>query len=151
MHALMDQTAPLIADEAEATIAATAAERLKALAVAGQDINVRVNERADIVLPLPARAVELIYRILESMAHNVPVSVIPHDAEFTTQQAADYLNVSRPFLVKLLDDGAIDHRKVGRHRKVRFADVLAYQEQSRQRRRAALADLAAEEKRLGLT
>ena len=114
MLALLDQTEPVVADEAEATIAKTAAERLKAVADARQDIKIVVQNKPDIIVPLPARAVELIHRVLMAMADGTPISVIPHEAELTTQQAADFLNVSRPFLVKLLDDKKIAHRVVGR-------------------------------------
>lgn len=103
-----------------------------------------------IVVPLPARAVALIAQLLESMAEQVPVSIIPHEAELTTQQAADYLNVSRPFLVGLIDRGQIAHRMVGSHRRIRFGDLLAFELRSRKEREEALADLASEAKKLGL-
>lgn len=151
MLALLDQTTePLVADEAEAVIARAAAEKLKAVAEARQDIKVVVKDNPKIVVPLPARAVELIFRVLESMGQRVPISVIPHEAELTTQQAADYLNVSRPHLISLLDKGEIDHRMVGRHRRVRFGALLDYERKSREHRKAALEEMAAEARRLNL-
>lgn len=152
MLALMDQADPFVADEAEATIAKAATEKLRAVADAGQDISIVVQDRDQprVVVPLPARAVELIVRLLDSMSHRVPVSIIPHEAELTTQQAADYLNVSRPYLVGLLDRGEIDHRVVGRHRRVRFGDLLAYERKSRESRRDAMNRMAEEARRLNL-
>lgn len=67
-------------------------------------------------LTVPRGAVELLARILAHMAAGQGVSVVPSNAEFTTQQAADMLNVSRPFLIGLLDGGDIEYRKVGKHR-----------------------------------
>ncbi len=134
MLALLDQAAPVIADEAEAIIAKTAAERLKAVVETRQDIKVVVSSKPDIIVPLPARAVDLIYRVLSSMAEGIPISVIPHEAELTTQQAADFLNVSRPFLIKLLDDKKISHRMVGRHRRVKVGDLIVFEKTSRRER-----------------
>ena len=151
MLALLDQSdGPFIADEAEATIARVAAERLKAVSKAKQNIKILVQDDPKILVPLPARAVELIISVLGAMAERMPISIIPHEAELTTQQAADFLNVSRPFLTKLMDAGEINHRLVGRHRRVRFADLYAYARKSEEKRLSALADLHAEEKRLKL-
>jgi excisionase family DNA binding protein len=152
MLALLDQIEPFVADPAEAAIAKHAAEKLKVVAEAKQDITMVVQDHdaPKVVVPLPARAVELIHRILESMSHRVPVSVIPHEAELTTQQAAEYLNVSRPYLVGLLEKGEIDFRRVGRHRRVRFADLLTYEKKSRVARRQALDVMAEEARRLEL-
>lgn len=153
MLALFDQThAPIVADEAEAVIARTAAERLRAVADAGSDVQITVDGKADckIVVPLPARAVAVIQQILEAMANRTPMSLIPHDAELTTQQAADYLNVSRPYLIKRLEAGELDYRKVGSHRRIRFADLLRYEQHSREDQSAALAEMAEDTRRLGL-
>jgi len=66
---------------------------------------------------------------------------ILHNRELTTQQAADILNVSRRFLVKLLDEGAIPYIKVGSHRRIRFKDLIIYQEQRKVMRRQGLKEL----------
>lgn len=150
MFALMDQTEPLVADETEATIAKAAVQKLKAVSDAGQDVRITFEDNAKVVVPLPARALELIVRILESMAERVPISVIPHEAELTTQQAADFLNVSRPFLVGLLDRGLIEYRMVGTHRRVRYGDLLRYEAQSKKARRAAIDAMVEESRRLDL-
>jgi excisionase family DNA binding protein len=98
---------------------------------------------------VPRGAVELLARILAHMAAGKGVSVIPADAELTTQQAADLLNVSRPFLIKLLDDGKIEYRKVGKHRRVRAESLLAYKRADDQRRREVADELAALDQEMG--
>ena len=130
MLTLLDQAhGPLIADEAEAVIARKAADRLRAVVQANESVEITVDGKQDtkIIVPLPARAVSLIQEVLEAMAKRTPVSLIPHDAELTTQQAADYLNVSRPYLVKRLEEGKLPFRKVGSHRRIRFSDLIAYE------------------------
>jgi excisionase family DNA binding protein len=150
MLALLDQAEPIVADEAEAAIAKTAADRLAATASAGQSVELVLHEQPNVVVPLPARAVKVVLTVLRAMAERRPISVIPHEAELTTQQAADYLNVSRPFLINLIDRGEIPHRMVGRHRRVRFADLVAFERTSAEKRKQALAEMAAEARRLAL-
>ena len=77
-------------------------------------------------IELPTGAVSLLAHALEAMAAGRGVTLVPEHAELTTVQAAELLNVSRPYLIKLLDEKAIPHRKVGRHRRVRLEDVMAY-------------------------
>jgi excisionase family DNA binding protein len=102
-------------------------------------------------LVVPRPAVELLAKVLAHMAAGRGVSVVPSHAELTTQQAADMLNVSRPFLIGLLDAGEIDYRKVGKHRRVSVASLLDYLRADDQSRRGAADDLAALTQRMGLT
>ena len=95
-------------------------------------------------LELPSGAVALLMEILEAMAAGRGLVLIPENAELTSVQAADVLNVSRPFLIKLLEDNVLPHRKVGKHRRVRMEDVMAYKAKIDRDRETVLDQLARE-------
>ncbi|ALR19126.1 MULTISPECIES: helix-turn-helix domain-containing protein [Sphingomonadaceae] len=95
-------------------------------------------------IELPAGAVSLLMDILDAMAAGRGVTIIPEDAELTTVQAADMLNVSRTFLINLLDTGVIPHRKVGTHRRIRMEDLMAYKARDDRDRETVLDELARE-------
>ena len=101
-------------------------------------------------ISVPRPAFELFVEILAQMANGNAVTVVPVHAELTTQQAAELLNVSRPYFVRLLEDGKIPCRKVGTRRRVRFADLLTYKGIEEARQKTALDDLTAEAEKLGL-
>jgi excisionase family DNA binding protein len=104
---------------------------------------VRVVDDADgEQLVVPRGAVELLARVLAHMANGHSVSVVPAHAELTTQQAAELLNVSRPYLIGLLEAGEIEYRKVGTHRRVLAGSVLGYKHRDDLRRRSAADELA---------
>ena len=77
-------------------------------------------------LTLPPSAERALLQVLEEMGRGRAITVTPVDAELSTQQAADILNVSRPYVAKLVDEGALPARKVGLHRRLHLSDVLAY-------------------------
>lgn len=94
------------------------------------------------VTELPDSVFSLLERIIEVLARGDAITVVPVGKELTTQQAADILNVSRQYLVRLLDDGRIPFRKTGTHRRVRMEDLLAYKRQRDRDRMASLGDLS---------
>ena len=75
---------------------------------------------------LPTSALRLLVDVLSELAEGNAVKVVPIHAELTTQEAADMLNVSRPHLVKLLESGALAFHKTGKHRRIRFADLMVF-------------------------
>jgi excisionase family DNA binding protein len=101
-------------------------------------------------VPIPAPVLDLVQGILVQMAQGNAVTLVPVHAELTTQQAADLLNVSRPFLIERLAQGEIPLSKVGTHGRIRLADLMAYKHAIDQQRAAALDELAARAEELGM-
>ncbi len=101
-------------------------------------------------ISIPAPAFRLLNEILTEMAKGNAVTLIPVHAELTTQQAADLLNVSRPFLVEQLEKGAIPFRKVGTHRRIPFKELMAYRQTMDRNRLKALDALSAQAQELNM-
>lgn len=136
---------PVVPTEADVALAQESSRALAPIATTGLgevQIRFRQAKGSTQAVALPQAAVRLLMDILTHMAQGQAVTLIPVHAELTTQQAADMLNVSRPFLVKLLEEGQLPYRKVGTHRRVLFRDVLAFKQRSDDRRREALRALA---------
>jgi len=104
----------------------------------------------EVEVHLPGQAMALLLEVLGQMAAGNAVTVVPVHAELTARQAAQILNVSRPYLIGLLDAGKIPHRRVGTHRRIRLTDLMAYKKQDDARRDEALAELTRQSQELGL-
>lgn len=137
--------------EADALLARESSRRL-ATHRFGRRSSVRIqlvdNDKEAETVAVPASALRLFLHLLIEMSQGNAVTLIPTHAELTTQQAADLLNVSRPYLVKLLGEGKIPCRTVGKYRRVRFDDLMAYKRKDDEARAKVLDQLTAEAQEL---
>lgn len=138
-------TAPVIANPAERD----ALERVGGLFQADESTPTLVGPDGESI-ELPASLYAVLRQVVPALLDGQAVSIAPVDQELTTNQAADLLNVSRPYLIKVLERGDLPFHMVGTHRRMRLGDVLDYQAIRDARRREALAELARESQRLGL-
>ena len=115
-----------------------------------EPVDIEVSDHVLVRLKLPAKIFKLLNVILGMMAEGRAFSLIPEDSEHSTQQAADMLNVSRPFLIKLLNAGKIPFKKVGTHRRILIEDLIAYTKIMETNREKALHALAKQAQELDL-
>ena len=135
--------------EDEAQLAAES--RRKIAAIHGHDENAKLClYDGDQKIIVPVAAIHLLEGILTHMAQGNAVTLVPIGHTLTTQQAADMLNVSRPYFVKLLESGKIEFTKVGRHRRIKYQDLLDYMKEVDKKSRQALDELAAQAQELGM-
>jgi excisionase family DNA binding protein len=154
MAALTSDAIPTVAPSKADTALALESTRQLATQKLGRKTSVRMqlvaegedNEAVDV----PASAFRLFVRMLTEMSQGNSITLIPTHAELTTQQAADLLNVSRPYVVKLLDEGKMPSRTVGKFRRVRFDDLMEYKQKDDEYRRKVLDQLTAEAQELGM-
>lgn len=138
--------------EVDAQVANRAARRIRDYLQSNpgeQTITVEVEVGEDEALVVPRPAAVLLAQVLGMLAQGLGVRIMPDRAMLTTQQAADALNVSRPYLIALLERGDIPYTKVGTHRRVAFGDLLEYKRKDDKERRAAAADLTTLSDELG--
>ena len=140
----LDRFAPFIPSDEDKAQAAESIRRLSRHVRKPHKLTLQVKGQRgpDAELVLSAGAVKLLGTILTEIARGNSVAAVVVQAELTSQQAADLLNVSRPYLIKLLDQGKIPHHKSGSHRRIALKDVLDYKRTADQRREAVLAELA---------
>ncbi len=131
-------------DEESAALARTSAQELVQLLRERPD-----SDRARVTLDgrdliLPRQALTLLRDVLTDMAQGHAITIVPTHAELTTQQAANLLNVSRPYLVKLLESGDVPFTKTGAHRRIRYQDVVEYKDRQFTESKRLLAELASQ-------
>ena len=126
-------TPPVVPSAKDVEVARDSSRLLAACIGRGKTATLRVIDgKQDITVPVSA--LRLLVDILAQMARGNAVTIVPYHAELTTQQAADFLQVSRPHLVGLLERGDLPYRKVGTHRRIEFKDLVSYRERSRVKR-----------------
>ncbi|MBS0213753.1 MAG: excisionase family DNA-binding protein [Proteobacteria bacterium] len=133
----------------ESELARTSSRLLAACIGHGPTARLRVIDGKQ-TIEVPVAALRMLVDILANMAAGNAMSLVPIHAELTTQEAADFLNVSRPYLIGVLDRGELPHHKVGTHRRVYFRDLLAYREAQLKANKAGLAELTRLSQELGL-
>lgn len=131
------------ARESSRTLAKYASQERVTMTVTGEN-----GESEDIVLP--GHLMEMLIKILTVTSQGKAINIMPINSELTTQEAANMMNVSRPHIVKLLDQDTIAHHKVGSHRRIYLKDLLEYMEKNRSARSEALDELTALSQDLGL-
>lgn len=154
----MALTTPRLPTDAEIVQAREASRQLARLLPEGGDeptarapaLRLVTGDKPHEVISLPSGALRPLADMLNQLGQGRAVTVLPQNAELTTQEAADYLNVSRPYVVSLIEQNKLPARKVGTRRRVAVDDLLRYDEQQRAQQRAALDELARIDQELGL-
>lgn len=100
-------------------------------------------------LQIPSRALELLNEILKAMSQGTPISIVPIATEVTTQKAAEILGCSRPHLVKLLENGELDFIKIGRHRRIKFEDLVHFKQKMKAEQKRRLIEMMNGDEELG--
>lgn len=142
---VVKESEPIFAPKSDATIMKQLDEELAQNQGVAKLVTLQGSE-----IRLPYSILKALMEVVHEMARGNAVRVMPIHAELTTQQAAELLNVSRPFLVSLLEQGEIKFRKVGTHRRILLEDLLVYKDRRDRERLSALDELAKEDQRLGL-
>jgi len=138
----MTQKAQILPDTEAINLARASAGELSRLLGENPDVD-RAQVRLDgHDLILPRQALSLLRDLLTEMAQGNAVTVVPTHAELTTQEAANILNISRPYLVKLLENDVIPYTKTGTHRRIRYQILMEYKQQRDEESRSALDELA---------
>lgn len=138
----------VIPDEADSKLATESSRVLAAALPDGGELRVRLDNGTELVLPKGVG--RLLSHLLTEMGSGNAVTLVPVHAEFTTQEAANYLNVSRPYLIELLKSERIPFHKTGTHRRVKFLDLVEYKRQQEAASSRAQKELARISQELGL-
>tara|TARA_R110001583_G_scaffold14793_16_gene61645 strand:- start:1237 stop:1692 length:456 start_codon:yes stop_codon:yes gene_type:complete len=132
----------------------TAMESYNALAATLEELTIKNPEieieETEEKIKIPLKALKLLAKILKATGEGKPISLVPMATEMTTQSAAEFLGCSRPHLVKLLETGEIPFAKVGKHRRVKFEDIVNYKNKMKARQEKILMDIMKTDEELGL-
>jgi excisionase family DNA binding protein len=112
-------------------------------------VKIKIQE-SDESITIPKKALSLLMTILSNMSEGKSITIIPTDSEVSTQQAADMLNVSRPHLIKLLENNTIPFKKVGSHRRILLRDLVTYEKSLQRTREEKLKFLSKQAQDLNL-
>lgn len=112
-------------------------------------VKIKIQETGEFIT-IPKKALSLLITILANMSEGKSITIIPTDSEVSTQQAADMLHVSRPHLIKLLENNTIPFKKVGSHRRVLLRDLVTYQKSLQKNRKEKLNFLSEQAQELNL-
>jgi excisionase family DNA binding protein len=131
-----------------------AIESYKALHSALKNIHslnpeIEIQETQD-KIKIPLKALNLLTDILKAMSEGKPISIVPLSTEVTTQKAAEILGCSRPHVVKLLEKGEIEFTKVGRHRRIKYEDLIQYKLSFKKKQRERLIAMMRSDEESGL-
>jgi excisionase family DNA binding protein len=147
---LRDNPEPVAPSESDSRLAQDASRRLGRFVKKNKPLRLAVASRSQEVVAIPPAAARLLVKLLSDMGAGHAVALTPIKAELTTQQAADLMGVSRPFLVKEIEKGRLRCRKVGKHRRIRYSDLMAYKRKVEAASEKALDELIAQSQELGL-
>ena len=149
MSALHNERPPAPPTPREAQLARDSSRLLAACIGHGPTARLRVID-SEGEIEVPVSALRMLVDILTNMAEGNAISIVPIHTELTTQQAADFLGVSRPHLVGLVERGELPHHKVGTHRRITFRDLLQYRAQRMEQGKTALEALSEQAQKFGM-
>ena len=117
--------------------------------IKSEDPEIEIEETKE-KIKIPLSALKILGEILKTMSQGKPFSLIPIATEVTTQKAAEIIGCSRPHLVKLLENNEIEYTKVGKHRRIRFEDVIDYKRKMKKNQKQHIIDIMKSDEELGL-
>jgi excisionase family DNA binding protein len=117
--------------------------------IRSEEPEIEIDETND-KIKIPLSALRLLGDILKAMSEGKLISIVPIAAEVTTQAAAEFLGCSRPHLVKLLEEGKIDFTKVGKHRRIKFDDIMKYKKELKKQQKQHIIDIMNSDEETGL-
>lgn len=117
--------------------------------IRSEEPEIEIEETND-KIKVPLSALKLLGDILKAMSEGKLISIVPIATEVTTQAAAEFLGCSRPHLVKLLEEGKIEFTKVGKHRRIKFDDIMKYKKEMKKQQKQHIIDIMNSDEETGL-